>query len=123
MTARVPVVLVRSFYPGRKGKLGVLYACTTNGWMWRSGRAARLGPSGRRVLLAIAANSPGIVSKNDLIEILWGDDPNGGPDAAEGALGIVIQECKDAAAALGIVFENHPSRGYSARLVSSEAMT
>lgn len=81
----------------------------------RGGLAVRVPP---RVALILAALFVGrLLSIRDIIDLLFGDDPEGGPDHADRIVSKDIQIVRIVGAMLGIVIHTATARGYSARLV------
>lgn len=76
----------------------------------------------RRLLVILAARSPGVVSKAEIIDILWGDDPDGGPDNPDSRLSNLAQRVKFLGAALGVVVRTVHGRGYYLRAVKPDAV-
>ncbi|NMG39826.1 hypothetical protein GRZ55_11280 [Chelativorans sp. ZYF759] len=52
--------------------------------------AAALSPQERRVVVALAGIYPRSVERRALIDTLYFDDPNGGPECANNVLGMVL---------------------------------
>lgn len=57
----------------------------------------------------LTARAPGIVSLDEIIEWIWGDDPNGGPDHPANC----IRQAVFALRRNGAPIVTHSSRGYS----------
>lgn len=81
----------------------------------RGGRAVVVPAKVARILAALFCGR--VLSKADLIELLYGEDPDGGPDRAELQISQLIGMARIAGGALGFVINVEWGRGYSARLV------
>jgi hypothetical protein len=81
----------------------------------RAGEVLRVPP---RVALILAALFVGrLMSTSDLVDMLYSDDPNGGPDLADRIVNQEMRTARIAGAVLGFVIHASHGRGYSARLV------
>lgn len=69
-------------------------------------------------LIAVLLTHPGaIVAQDDLIQALWGDDPDGGPDIASYAINSTIFQLRKITPDLGVCIERQKTRGVSASLL------
>jgi hypothetical protein len=70
------------------------------------------GPHKRcQLQAALALGRGGIVGYGEIVEFLYGDDPDGGPLWPAHVVGVYVYELRRAGARI----ENHPWRGYSLR--------
>ncbi len=84
--------------------------------MQRGGARVSLPRPALRAMLALLARSGGLVTRDELVEAIWGERADGGPlTAAGGALNSVMEAARAAGAALGIVITTEHGRGYRAR--------
>lgn len=83
--------------------------------MARNGLVVKVQAGSRAVILALAGAQGGIVSNDDLYDLVYGDRRDGGP----GSLGTYIRQARMAAQGLGLRLDNHPGRGHSLRAVLS----
>jgi hypothetical protein len=81
----------------------------------RAGCVVSVPPQIRTVILALAARPEAIVSSDELIDLVFGDRPDGGPDDASRALKVLLHRARNALCALGYRLEKSGHRGYSAR--------
>jgi hypothetical protein len=114
----VRIILTRG-YPPATGSLepDAIYFSVGSSWLWRGDARVRAGRDARRLFIALAANAPGFVSKEEAMDALWGERADGGPDTADTLLSQAILEARMIGAALGLVIEGHRTRGWAARPV------
>jgi hypothetical protein len=72
----------------------------------RAGMVIKAPPQPRLILLALAGRFGLWVDKQHLIDMLWGDDPDGGPDEATKTLSVLLHQTKPLAALLGYRIES-----------------
>lgn len=86
-------------------------------WVARDGIAVRFSTVvASRVLLALLAARGRVVTPEQMVELNWGDDPQGGVDNPEGRLQVALVEARVVGAAIGVIVTTHRQRGWSARL-------
>lgn len=100
---------------------GALYVSMSQPEVWRDGARCRASNRLRRALIILGARPGAIVSMDDLVEMLWGDDPHGGPEAAASNVSQAIKDLRFICAALGLVLSTHGGRGWSLRAKQWEA--
>lgn len=99
---------------------GVLFVSFNGaGLLARRGIVVKAPPRSARILAALFCGR--VLSRATLIELLFGADPDGGPDRADLAVEQALQAARLVAAALGIVIANDRGRGLRARLIDLEA--
>lgn len=69
-----------------------------------------------RVVCALLAAAGHVVSLAELVEVNWGDDPEGGIDNPAAAIAVALVEARTVGAALGIVITTRHGFGWTARL-------
>lgn len=87
----------------------------------RNGATVRLPALERRLFLILAVRQNHIVSKAEIVEMLYGDDVNGGPEWALKVVEVMIVGLRDAGAALGFRIDNRHARGVVMTLVPYSA--
>jgi DNA-binding winged helix-turn-helix (wHTH) protein len=114
----VRIILTRTYPPATRSlDPDAIYCSVLNSWLWRGDARVRAGRDARRLFIVLAANAPGIVSRDEAMDALWGDRADGGPDTADTLVKQAFVEARLIAAALGVVVETHGRRGWSARPV------
>jgi DNA-binding winged helix-turn-helix (wHTH) protein len=113
----VQVSLVRTASLGRQSSANQdrLFVGIDAARIARAGCVVSVPPQIRAVILALAARPNAIVSADELIDLVFGDRPDGGPDDASKALKVLLHHARDAFCALGYRLETSGHRGYSAR--------
>lgn len=84
-------------------------------WVARGGIVLVMSPKVRAVMVALLACPQRAWSGRELVEVLYGEDKDGGPENAENALSKYIYNVRSLALAAGIVIEQHAGH-YAARL-------
>lgn len=92
---------------------GILFVATNNSLLARDGCVVKVRAKLRIVMLALAARPQMCVTSDHLAEMLWGDDPDGGPLYAATAIGVLVGEARDAFAVLGYHCKTMHGRGYT----------
>lgn len=123
-TNGIEVVLLANNYVQSRSlaKAGTLVVSMTTPWVARNGVKIKCDPLTRRFFIALAARSPAIISNDEMIDLLWGDDAEGGPDCAPATIKNVAQRARHIAAALGVVVQTVNWRGYYLRAVNADAL-
>lgn len=98
----IPIVLI-SQASKRKYPAEVLVVATRDRYVVRNNQHLKMEAASRKVLIALTANAGSWISKQDLVDVCYGDDPHGGPDLAENRISQAIIDCRMAGAALGII--------------------
>lgn len=120
MTVRI--ILTRTFPPATRSlEPDAIYCSVLNSWLWKGDARVRAGKDARRLFIALAANAPGYVSREEAMDALWGERADGGPDTADILLRQAVVEARMIAAVFGLVIEGHSTRGWSARSVKRGA--
>jgi hypothetical protein len=110
------IILTRRHPPATRSlEPDAIYCSVLNMWIWRGAARVRAGRDARRLFIALVANSPGLVTKEEAIDALWGHRADGGPDTADALLAQALVEARMIGAALGLVIEGQRTRGWSAR--------
>ena len=111
MQRPVQIILTRNLY-SRKCYGDAIYCDSGSGWMKRGETSIHVPKAERRIILSLLAHSPGFVSKDHLIDVVWGDRSDGGPDHAEQQIHAHLLMVRDFAAAFGFVIESIPKHGW-----------
>lgn len=72
-----------------------------------------------RILVWLACANGRPVHKSELIDLLYSERADGGPEMAHHLLTLRVGEARTIGAALGIIIETHSHNGYAARMVSA----
>lgn len=97
---------------------GCLMVSVTHALAARDGVVVRLPSTPRYIMLALAAARGGLMSEAELMELVFRDREDGGPET----LRIYVAMARTAAAALGLLLDVHWSRGFHLRpIVCQEA--
>ena len=104
------LVLTRSVSRG-DSRTTRLYVSTRANVAWRRGVAVKMNKLQRRLLALLAAKPGCLVTREQMIDVLWGDDPKGGPDSAEHALTEFLSDIEFRAIALGLRLQRIYGRG------------
>jgi hypothetical protein len=94
VTERPPVFLVMK-YASAVGSLrqpDALFVYAQKGLMARNGIVVEARSAARRFLIALVVRAPGWISYDTLIDLLFGDDPDGGPLYADAKLRALCSE-------------------------------
>lgn len=91
------------------------------GQVFCQGRLVRLTPSQFRIASCIVAARGKTVSADAIMEALYGDDPDGGPE--EKTIDVHLCKIRKALPALGIAIETVWGRGYRAVVVAAPAQS
>ena len=86
------------------------------GWIAHAGVVVLCNPRHRDVLIALLARPGALWTVHDLVETLYADDPDGGPDCADAHTRHLIYDLRSVSKAVGIKIEVI-GRTYQARLV------
>lgn len=107
---RIPVIMIYWTSAFAKKSLRVpdalFVSCGCLFELARNGASVACPPRQRRFIIAVAANA--VLEKQHAIDLLWGEDPDGGPEAIDKSLGKVAYEARTAAAALGLAIDKEP---------------
>ncbi|PNG27022.1 hypothetical protein [Methylocella silvestris] len=95
----------------RRRPLGDVLLSTRLGVVSRYGGLVRPRPQGFTILAALAC--AGALTKDDLIEALWGEDPGGGPDNAGKVIDTVVFYLRQQIAPLGLRVSSHPTHVFT----------
>ncbi|MFT4098798.1 MAG: helix-turn-helix domain-containing protein [Rhodoblastus sp.] len=115
------VIIVR-FRPPSRRVPGALYVSISEGIVWRDCAWASVDGVARRLLIALGARAGAVLHREELIDLIWGDDPSGGPDVADRSLWSAIYRLRFACVALGLVLSTHGGRGFSLRALQREVV-
>lgn len=78
-----------------------------------SGVSAPLSPQSLKVLAALMVASPYLVSEAEMIDVLWGTDPHGGPLGTQNLIKTPIHHIRKALRVIGAPFEIRNAFGLS----------
>jgi hypothetical protein len=87
-------------------------------WIARAGHVVKVSTRSSRMLAALFCGR--VLSRAELIDMLWGQDPAGGPLYIDSILDQELSAMRLAGAALGFVVSSAYQHGVSARLVNIE---
>lgn len=93
----------------------MLFVALRTRYIARGGCVISAHPMVVKLLLAVAARPGTVISSSEMIELLWGDRSDGGPNSAEDFLRQLWRDAHIAFIALGYVATSEYGRGYSAR--------
>lgn len=80
----------------------------------KNNTAAQFSPAVFRFAAGVIAASGRLVTRNDLIEALWGDDPDGGPIDPNKLLDVYLHKSRQRLMPLGIGIATHWGYGVKA---------
>jgi DNA-binding response OmpR family regulator len=86
-------------------------------WIARAGHVVTASPDAVRMLAALVASNGALITRAELTECLWGDDPDGGPDNARDRLNHLIMEVRTVATAFNVGVTTVKWQGWRARLL------
>lgn len=86
--------------PARKGKVRSVWSFVSP-----SGTAIRLTTEQGTLLSVLLGRYGKPVLRETLYDVLWGDDPEGGPDAPEKVMDVQLSKIRKTCRSLGITFE------------------
>lgn len=98
---------------GRSRQDGKLYVSTRTLSVTRNGVRLRLPATTRRFLTALAARPGAIVSLKELVEAMYGERADGGPDDIQHMLSVIAHESTLVCVALRLRLRTHRGRGWS----------
>ena len=101
---------------------GKLYVSTRYNLAARNGVALEMNKSQRRVFTLLAAKPDHIISRDDIIEVLYGDDAEGGPENVGNAVQSFLTDIEFYAVALGLRLNRNKTRGASLSARTKEAV-
>jgi hypothetical protein len=116
------LVLTTNKWRGGRGNDGKLYVSTRYNSATRNGAFIEMNKSQRRVFTLLAAKPDHIFSRDDIIDILYGDDIDGGPDNIVNAIQLFLCDLEFHAIALGLKLNRHRQRGASLSARTKEAV-
>jgi hypothetical protein len=116
------LVLTTNKCRSSNGNDGKLYVSTRYNSAHRNGAFVSMNNSQRRVFTLLAAKPDHIISRDDIIDVLYGDDIDGGPDNIGNALQLFLCDLSFHAIALGLKLNRHNNRGASLSARTKEAV-
>ena len=113
----VQVSLVRTASLGRRSSADQdrLFVGLDATHLARAGCVVSVTPQIRAIVLALSARPNAIVSIDELVDLVFGERPDGGPEGANQTIRVLLHHARSAFSALGYRFERNGHRGYSAR--------
>jgi hypothetical protein len=102
-SAFIPIVLHSYIRIAEYGD-DALHVSIRDGTVLRGCNRAKLSRPARSMLVALCANPGRNFTREELIEIAWGDCPEGGPEFIEKRVDMCCQEIRLVCAAFGLVF-------------------
>ena len=93
----------------------------SRGLIAQNGLVAQAPPRVIRILLLLLCAQGRSITKDEFVDLLFGDDPTGGPESADVVVHTLLAEAKIIAAALGVSIFAIGNRGYSARPIQRVA--
>lgn len=112
-------VMLHKFGPKAVSADDDLHIHTASPWVHRRRCRARLSSGERRLLVLLAANHGRGVSHAEIVDALFHDDPNGGPDDARGSVGKMIATLRMSGPALGFRITNEHGIGFRLELIDA----
>lgn len=97
-----------------------LHISTSTQWVRRGSASFRASFKQRQLLVLLAANLGRIVTMPEIVDALYGDDPNGGPDDIGRTIGVMVDALRIAGPGLGFKITNEHSRGYRLELLNDK---
>jgi DNA-binding response OmpR family regulator len=82
--------------------------------------AARLSHKQRALFNILAARNGRTVRHDFIHEVLWGDDPNGGPNDARNVLAVMVNHANSRLSAVGYRIRNVWGVGYRLEAISAD---
>lgn len=85
------------------------------GYLARAGMVVKVAPESARMIIALVARPGHIISKDEMIDLLYGEREDGGPE--DKTLDAIWMRARIALTALGYYCERQMTRGFMARPV------
>lgn len=85
----------------------------------RSEREIYLAPNQWRIMAALIAARGALVSREAIVDLLWGHCEDGGPLGAHGAIRVHLSKARKRIASLGLLIVNQHGGGYAAECVGA----
>lgn len=115
-------VIVGTWRVGRHlGASGAVFLNCRNSTVHRGGLAATMTPQEFK-LVSMALPRPGqIVTKGEIYDAVWGDDPDGGPENLQKSIDVLMFRVRGKLTPLGILLLNRCGRGVEPALEEEKA--